>query len=363
MADETKDKTTDEEKDQVEETSEASDEEEEVEESAETADSEDEAGDESDDSDEESSEGEEDEADDASDEDSQADASDEDAEEDEDEEDSEASAEEDDDSDSDEDEDADAEASFAPGDDDDAEEDEEEDDSDEDEDDDDLFDVDPEEDDEDEDEDADSDEFEDDDDDEDVDASDDDITLHTVSETSTSDAAGSDDDLDGLAAYFDYPAELLHAAEVMRDSEKFEKWDLFSPFPIHGFEEAMGIGRSWLPWVTFVAGGTGFTLANLLQFGTLTFDWPMIIGGKPYAPWPSFVPIMFELTVLIGGVTSALVMFIAAGCFRKPRIIDPEITNDRFVLWIDANDPNFDQARAFMEELDPVEIRDVRFDS
>jgi hypothetical protein len=184
-----------------------------------------------------------------------------------------------------------------------------------------------------------------------------------VSETSTSSSTDSEDDLDGLAAYFDYPAELLHAAEVMRDSEKFEKWDLFSPFPIHGFEEAMGIGRSWLPWVTFVAGGTGFTLANLLQFGTLTFDWPMIIGGKPYAPWPSFVPIMFELTVLIGGVTSALVMFIAAGCFRKPRIIDPEITNDRFVLWIDANDPNFDEARAFMEELDPVEIRDVRFDS
>lgn len=167
--------------------------------------------------------------------------------------------------------------------------------------------------------------------------------------------------LDGWAAYFDYPGELLHAAEVARDSS-FEKWDIFSPFPIHGFEEAMGIGRSWLPWVTFVAGGTGFLLANLLQFGTLTFDWPMIIGGKPYAPWPSFVPIMFELTVLIGGVTTALVMFLASGCFRKPRIIDPEITNDRFVLWIDAKDPNFSQAHAFMESLDPVEIRPITFE-
>jgi hypothetical protein len=360
MADETKDKTTDEEKDQVEETSEASDEEEEVEESAETADTEDEAGDDSDDSEEEDGDDEDEEA--------AADGADaeEDSDDDSEEDDADASDEDEDD------EDADAEASFAPGDDDDAEEDEEEDDSededsDEDDDDDDLFDVDPEEDDEEEDSDVDDDELEDDEDsdedDDDVDASDDDITLHTVSETSTSSSTDSEDDLDGLAAYFDYPAELLHAAEVMRDSEKFEKWDLFSPFPIHGFEEAMGIGRSWLPWVTFVAGGTGFTLANLLQFGTLTFDWPMIIGGKPYAPWPSFVPIMFELTVLIGGVTSALVMFIAAGCFRKPRIIDPEITNDRFVLWIDANDPNFDEARAFMEELDPVEIRDVRFDS
>ncbi|MEC9398802.1 MAG: DUF3341 domain-containing protein [Myxococcota bacterium] len=343
MADETKDKTTDEEKDQVEETSEASDEEEEAEESAETTDSEDEAGDASDDSEE--------------DEDAEADDADE-----EDEDEADASESDADEADSDEDDSEEAEASFAPGDEDDAEEDEDEDDSDEDEDDDDdLFDVDPEEDDEDE-EDADADDLDDDEED-DVDDSDDDITLHTVSETTASATGSEDDTLDGLAAYFDYPGELLHAAEVMRDAEKFEKWDLFSPFPIHGFEEAMGIGRSWLPWVTFVAGGTGFTLANLLQFGTLTFDWPMIIGGKPYAPWPSFVPIMFELTVLIGGVTSALVMFIAAGCFRKPRIIDPEITNDRFVLWIDANDPNFDEARAFMEELDPVEIRDIRFDS
>lgn len=344
MADETKDKTTDEEKDQVEETSEASDEEEEAEESAETTDSEDEAGDASDNSEE--------------DEDAEADDADE-----EDEDEADASESDADEADSDEDDSEEAEASFAPGDEDAAEEDEDEDDSDEDEDDDDdLFDVDPEEDDEDE-EDADADDLDEDEEEDDVDDSDDDITLHTVSETTASATGSEDDTLDGLAAYFDYPGELLHAAEVMRDAEKFEKWDLFSPFPIHGFEEAMGIGRSWLPWVTFVAGGTGFTLANLLQFGTLTFDWPMIIGGKPYAPWPSFVPIMFELTVLIGGVTSALVMFIAAGCFRKPRIIDPEITNDRFVLWIDANDPNFDEARAFMEELDPVEIRDIRFDS
>ena len=165
---------------------------------------------------------------------------------------------------------------------------------------------------------------------------------------------------DGMAAYFDDPNELLHAAELTRDSS-FEIWDAFSPFPIHGIEDAMGIGRSWLPWVTFGAGGTGFLLANALQFGTLTFDWPMIIGGKPHAPWPSFVPIMFELTVLIGGVTSALVMFIASGCFRKPRIVDPEITNDRFVIWIDAKDPNYAQAREFLQTLNPVEIRTVTF--
>ena len=216
----------------------------------------------------------------------------------------------------------------------------------------------------------------------DEDDSDEDEELFNVSETSEVDedededeedesdedeVEASDEDeiaegIDGLAAYFDYPQELLDAAAHVRDSD-FEKWDAFSPFPIHGIEDAMGIGRSWLPWVTFGAGGTGFILANLLQFGTLTFDWPMIIGGKPHAPWPSFVPIMFELTVLIGGVTSALVMFIASGCFRKPKIIDPEITNDRFLIWIDANDPKFDHAHEFLKGLDPVEIKQVTFDS
>lgn len=164
----------------------------------------------------------------------------------------------------------------------------------------------------------------------------------------------------GIAAYFDEPDELLHAATKAR-GENFDLFDAFSPFPIHGMDDAMGIGRSWIPWVTFGAGTGGFLLANALQFGVNTFDWPMNIGGKPFAPWPSFVPVMFELTVLLAGVTSAIVMLFAAGCFRKPLIIDREITNDRFVLWISAKDKKFDRERvqAFMQSLNPVEIRTV----
>lgn len=175
-------------------------------------------------------------------------------------------------------------------------------------------------------------------------------------------ASASYGDVDGLAAYFSSPDELLHAAELAF-KKGFKQWDTFSPFPIHGMDDAMGMGRSWMPWVTFAAGGTGFLTANLLQFGTLTFDWPMIIGGKPHAPWPSFVPIMFELTVLIGGVTSALVMFIAAGCFRKPKIIDREITNDRFVLWVSAKDALFEEAEVFMKTLKPDDIKPIKFEA
>jgi hypothetical protein len=130
-------------------------------------------------------------------------------------------------------------------------------------------------------------------------------------------------------------------------------------------DDAMGLGRSWIPWVTFFAGLTGFTTACIIEFGIMGFDWPMVFGGKPFIAWPSFVPIMFELTVLFAGVTTAVVMLAAAGCFRKPMIIDPNITNDRFVLWISADDEHFDRDSIveFMKGLNPMEIRTLRKDA
>lgn len=167
-------------------------------------------------------------------------------------------------------------------------------------------------------------------------------------------------DILGVAAFFDLPDDLLVATAHTRD-KGYKEFDAFSPFPIDGMNDALGAGRSWLPWVTFGAGSAGFLTANALQFGTMTFDWPMIIGGKPYAPWPSFIPVMFEMTVLFAGITTVLTMFIASGCFRKPLIIDPEITKDRFALWISADDETFDikKVREFMRTLDPVEIRTI----
>src|SRR5690554_1989963 len=164
----------------------------------------------------------------------------------------------------------------------------------------------------------------------------------------------------GVAALFDHPKHLLAAAALTRDSV-YEDFDAFSPFPVHGMDDAMGLGRSWIPWVTTAAALVGFFSAVAIQFGMMTFDWPQIIGGKSFAPWPSFVPVMFELSVLIGGVTTVIVMFKAAGCFKKPVIIDPRITDDRFVLWISADDKNFelDEDLEFLEKMKPLEVRKV----
>ena len=174
-------------------------------------------------------------------------------------------------------------------------------------------------------------------------------------------AAADEGDVMGMAAFFDHPHHLLYAAEEARD-KKFERWDAYSPFPSHGMDQAMGLKRSWIPWVTFTAGITGTMTAAGLQFGIMGFDWPMVYGGKPFIAWPSFVPIMFELTVLFAGVTTGIVMLIAAGCFRRNHIIDPGISNDRFVLWISAEDPAFEaeEVKKFMLDLNPSEVRTVR---
>ncbi len=123
---------------------------------------------------------------------------------------------------------------------------------------------------------------------------------------------------------------------------------------------------SWLPWVTFGAALTGMTTALTLQTGTMTFDWPIIIGGKPFFPWPSFMPVTFELSVLLSGLTTVLVMFWAAGLPNfKPKVIDPSLTRDKFGLWVSSEDPQYDpvKTREFLEGLHPEEIREVRFDA
>ncbi|MEL6181692.1 MAG: DUF3341 domain-containing protein, partial [Myxococcota bacterium] len=154
-----------------------------------------------------------------------------------------------------------------------------------------------------------------------------------------------DPDAVGLCAFFDHPGDILAAAEKARD-KGFKNWDVYTPFPVHGMDEAMGIGRSFMPYITLALALTGLTFALTLQFGTLIFDWPIIIGGKPTdfsgtigGGWPSFAPISFELTVLFAGIGSALVMFAINGLPNlKPRLFDWRLTRDRFALWVSAND-------------------------
>jgi len=160
----------------------------------------------------------------------------------------------------------------------------------------------------------------------------------------------------GLVARFANPAELMHAAEAVRKSG-YRYWDCHSPFPVHGIDHAMGISRTILPVVVFGAGAAGCTLGFLLQSFTNSYDfsiwamvwvtgYPFLISGKPLLSFPAFVPVMFELTILLSALTTAFGML----AFNQlPELYHPLLkhpgfgraTDDRFFISIEARDPQF----------------------
>ena len=145
--------------------------------------------------------------------------------------------------------------------------------------------------------------------------------------------------LAGVLAFFDTPAQLLEATGKVRE-QNYEKWDIFTPYPIHGLDKAQGLRRSPIPYITFISGLTGCSLAFLFEYWVSAVDWPLNVGGKPFNSWPAFVPIMFELTVLFGGLCTVAAMFAFNGLpniFRKA--FDPALTRDRYAIVIEAPVP------------------------
>lgn len=142
--------------------------------------------------------------------------------------------------------------------------------------------------------------------------------------------------LSGVVGFFPNPHSLVEGMSKVRDA-KYESFDAFTPFPVHGLDAAQGLKRSFLPYVTFIAGLTGFAVALWLQYWTSAVDWPLIVGGKPLFSWPAFVPVLFELTVLFAALSTVGAMFLANGLPElKRKCFDPAITRDRFVIWIGA---------------------------
>ncbi len=174
--------------------------------------------------------------------------------------------------------------------------------------------------------------------------------------------------LHGLLAEYDSPWPLVEAAKKVREAG-FERWDTYSPFPIHGIEKAMGIRMTVLPWIVLGAALTGLTFAILLQWGTNSYDYQWLISGKPFFSIPANVPIMFELTVLFAGFTTLIGMLLLNGLPLLSHPLDLKerfgrVSNDRFFLLIQASDPKFDEqaTRALLQETSPLLVDEVRED-
>lgn len=154
------------------------------------------------------------------------------------------------------------------------------------------------------------------------------------------------DQVYGLLAEFPDPGALLHAAEAVRE-DGYRHFDTHSPFPIHGMDDAMGLGNSKVGYFAFLGGVTGFVTAYVLQWWTGAVDYPLNISGKPFFAVEPSVPIMFELTVLFAAFGAVAGMLALNGL---PRPYNPLFyserfkgaSDDRFFLHIAASDDQFD---------------------
>ena len=161
----------------------------------------------------------------------------------------------------------------------------------------------------------------------------------------------------GVLAEFANPAELLHAAQKLHDLgyRKFETW---SPFPIHGMDDAMGLSGSKVPWLTLGGGLTGLSIGLLLQWWTGAVDYPIVIGGKGYFDWQFAVPVTFELSILLSAFGTVFGMFALNFLPRPYHPLDQvpdfrRVTDDKFFLSIEVSDPLFDmeQTQTLLSEL------------
>jgi len=166
-----------------------------------------------------------------------------------------------------------------------------------------------------------------------------------------------------MVGSFSEPGPMLSAVEMLRRAG-VPIHDVFAPYPVHGLDEAMGIRRSRLPLATLLAGLCGLCFALAFQYYTAVFDWPLDVGGKPENSTLAFVPICFELTVLIGGLGTAAAFFVRARLYPGKREQLPVlgVTNNVFAVVthapVGANDGEI--ARRIMVDsgADEVEERE-----
>jgi len=152
----------------------------------------------------------------------------------------------------------------------------------------------------------------------------------------------------GMLAEYTTVDEIIHAAEQVRDAG-YSKWDCYTPMPVHGLDQAMGVKQTRLPWLTLCAGLTGGSLGLLMQFWMNSVDYPYIISGKPWFSVPANIPVVFELTILFSALTTFFAMWIMN---NLPRWFNPlarvanfaRATDDRFFLAIESTDPLYDAA-------------------
>jgi len=168
----------------------------------------------------------------------------------------------------------------------------------------------------------------------------------------------------GLIATFETTPELYAAAQQVRDAG-YRNWDCITPFPVHGLDKAMGVKRSIVPRIS-LAGGTGYITGMSLIWWTGAWNYPLIVGGKPFfSPMFAF-PVSYELTILFTAFATIIGMFVVNGLpmHYHPVLKYDQIRrgmDDTFFIVIESRDPRFDpvNTRALLEQAGGTAISEL----
>jgi hypothetical protein len=156
-------------------------------------------------------------------------------------------------------------------------------------------------------------------------------------------------ELFGMGAQFKSARALFEAAQKVRDAG-YKRWDVHTPYPIHGMDDAMGLKRSKVSFFSLCGGITGSLVAFTLVYYTSGVEYPLVVQGKPYFAFEPSFPIFFELTILLTAFFTVGSMF---ALNLMPRFNHPafewdrfaKVTDDGFFIIIEAGDPLYDEGR------------------
>lgn len=169
----------------------------------------------------------------------------------------------------------------------------------------------------------------------------------------------------GVMAEFDDPDALLAAARRAREAG-YRRMDAYTPFPVEGLAAALGHRGARLPFVVLGGGILGGLIGFGMQWYSAVIDYPLNVGGRPLNSWPAFVPITFEMVILVASLAAVLGMLALNGLpepyhpvFNVPSF--ELATRSHFFLCIESSDPRFDreETRRFLESLGPRSVSEV----
>lgn len=168
-----------------------------------------------------------------------------------------------------------------------------------------------------------------------------------------------------LTGVFEDDGVLMDAVKKVREGG-VKIYEVFTPFPVHGLDHALGYKKTRLPIAAFLFGMLGTTLGLTMQYWMHGYDWPMIIGGKNFASLPPFIPVTFELTVLLSalGMVGTFMAVSDLKPYKKPRIFDIRITDDKHVMAIDlaSNDKSKEEIEKILSDAGASEVNEKNFE-